>query len=92
MIMSLIRDVRLIYDPCDYCVSPVQRIGFLGLGFWVWVQTWSDLRIRIWGLLGQGIGTLDSGLTIFVASCINVMLCIAYFWKKCVPVIDKFSG
>ena len=40
--------------PCDYCVSPVQRIGFLGF---------LDL-VRIWGLLGQGIGDLDSGLTI----------------------------
>ena len=33
------------------------------LGFWVFL-TWSDLRVRIWGLLGQGIGDLDSGLTI----------------------------
>ena len=38
--------------------APVQRIGFWF--FW----TWSDLRVRIWGLLGQGIGDLDSGLTI----------------------------
>ena len=34
------------------------------LGFGVF-QTWSDLRVRIWSLLGQGIGDLDSGLTIF---------------------------
>ena len=33
------------------------------LGFGVF-QTWSDLLVRIWGLLGQGIGDLDSGLTI----------------------------
>ena len=33
------------------------------LGFWFF-STWSDLRVRIWGLLGQGIGDLDSGLTI----------------------------
>ena len=39
--------------------APVQRIGFLGF-----LDFWSDLRIRIWGLLGQGIGDLDSGLTI----------------------------
>ena len=38
--------------------APVQK-----LGFWVF-STWSDLRVRIWGLLGQGIGDLDSGLTI----------------------------
>ena len=37
------------------------------LGFWVF-QTWSDLRVRIWGLLGQqGIGDLDSGLTILMS-------------------------
>ena len=35
------------------------------LGFGVF-QTWSDLGVRIWGLLGQGIGDLDSGLTIKV--------------------------
>ena len=39
--------------------APVQRIGFL-----VFFLTWSDLRVRIGGLLGQGIGDLDSGLTI----------------------------
>ena len=33
------------------------------LGFGVF-QTWSDLLVRIWGLLGQGIGDFDSGLTI----------------------------
>ena len=33
------------------------------MGFWVF-STWSDLRVRIWGLWGQGIGDLDSGLTI----------------------------
>ena len=33
------------------------------LGFWVF-KTWSDRRVRIWDLLGQGIGDLDSGLTI----------------------------
>ena len=33
------------------------------LGFGVF-QTWSDLGVRIWGLLGQGVGVLDSGLTI----------------------------
>ena len=33
------------------------------LGTWVF-YTWSDLRVRIWGMLGQGIGDLDSGLTI----------------------------
>ena len=38
--------------------APVQK-----LGFWVF-STWSDLRVRIWGLLGQGIGDLDLGLTI----------------------------
>ena len=27
-------------------------------------ETWSELRVRIWGLLGQGIGNLDLGLTI----------------------------
>ena len=32
------------------------------LGFWVF-QTWSDLRVRILGLLVQVIGDLDSGLT-----------------------------
>ena len=38
--------------------APVQIIEFLGF------QTWSELRVRILGLLGQGIGDLDSGLTI----------------------------
>ena len=27
-------------------------------------KTWSEINVRIWGLLGQGIGDLDSGLTI----------------------------
>ena len=48
----------VVGGPCDYCVSPVQRIGFLGF------LDFLDLRVRIWGLLGQGIGDLDSGLTI----------------------------
>ena len=30
------------------------------LGFWFFF----DLRVRIWGLLGQGIGDFNSGLTI----------------------------
>ena len=42
--------------PCDYCVSPSPKN-------WVF-STLSDLRVRTWGLLGQGIGDLDSGLTI----------------------------
>ena len=42
------------------------------LGFGVF-QTWSDLLVRIWGLLGQGIGDLDSGLTI------DRIICLAYF-------------
>ena len=58
--------------PCDYCVSPVQRIGFLGFFDFL------DLRVRIWGLLGQGIGDLDSGLTIskdlMFASVLAVMI------------------
>ena len=33
-------------------------------------QTWSDLRVRILGLLGQGIGDLDSGLTILTLKII----------------------
>ena len=33
--------------------------------------TWSDLRVRIWGLLGQGIGDLDSGLTIIFNSLVQ---------------------
>ena len=32
----------------------------LGFCFFFFL-TWSDLRVRIWGLLGQGIGDLDSG-------------------------------
>ena len=31
------------------------------LGFWVF-KTWSDLRVRILGMLGQGIGDLDLDL------------------------------
>ena len=38
--------------------APVQRIGFWGF------LDLSDLRVRIWGLFEQGIGDLDSGLTI----------------------------
>ena len=38
--------------------APVQRIGFLGFLDLVY------LRVRNWGLLGQGIGDLDLGLTI----------------------------
>ena len=53
--------------PCDYCVSPVQRIGFLGF---------LDL-VRIWGLLGQGIGDLDSGLTIFAGYDIESFKAVA---------------
>ena len=41
--------------PCDYCVSPSPKN---------WVFGFFRLRVRIWGLLGQGIGDLDSGLTI----------------------------
>ena len=37
--------------------APVQIIGY-----WVF-YTWAELRVRIWGLLGQGIEDLDSGLT-----------------------------
>ena len=44
------------------------------LGFWVF-STWSDLRVRIWGLLGQGIGDLDSGLTIII-----IIIIIILFW------------
>ena len=43
----------VVGGPCDYCVSPVQRIGFLGF---------LDL-VRTRRVLGQGIGDLDSGLT-----------------------------
>ena len=46
------------------------------LGFWVF-STWSDLRVRIWGLLGQGIGDLDLGLTIkdcLVFNCFDVFV------------------
>ena len=46
--------------PCDYCVSPSPKnwvFGFFRLGLTL---------VRIWGLLGQGIGDLDSGLTISV--------------------------
>ena len=34
--------------------AKTERIGFL---------VYFRLRVRIWGLLGQGIGDLDSGLT-----------------------------
>ena len=43
---------------CDYCVSPSPNnwiFGFFRLGL--------NLGVRIWGLLGQGIGDLDLGLT-----------------------------
>ena len=52
--------VVVVGGPCDYCVSPSPN----KLDFWVFMfQTWSKLRVRIWGLLGQGIGDLDLGLT-----------------------------
>ena len=41
--------------PCDYCVSPSPKN---------WVFGFFRLGVRIWGLLGQGIRDLDSGLTI----------------------------
>ncbi len=34
--------------------APVQRIGFLGF-----FRLGLNLGVRIWGLLGQGIGDLD---------------------------------
>ena len=33
------------------------------LGTWYFRLGLTNLRVRIWGLLGQGIGDLDSGLT-----------------------------
>ena len=41
--------------PCDYCVSPSPKN---------WVLGFFRLLDRILDLLGQGIGDLDSGLTI----------------------------
>ena len=43
--------------PCDYCVSPSPKnwvFGFFRLGL--------NLGLRIWGLLGQGIGDWGLGL------------------------------
>ena len=48
----------VVGGPCDYCVSPVQRIGILVFLDLVY------LGVRICGLLGQEIGDLDSDLTI----------------------------
>ena len=48
--------------PCDYCVSPSPKnwiFGFFRLDL--------NLGVRIWGLLGQGIGDLDLGSTIVFA-------------------------
>ena len=51
----------VVGGPCDYCVSPSPKI---------WVFGFFRLGVRIWGLLGQGIGDLDLGLTIFAKSSI----------------------
>ena len=59
----LIDTLNFLAGPCDYCVSPS---GFFKLG----LRTWSGLRVRIWGLLGQGIGDFDSGLTKFLCYAI----------------------
>ena len=63
------------------------------LGFWVFL-TWSDLRVRIWGLLGQGIGDLDSGLTIphILARVAKNLHKFAYFMpqNECPPGSSKF--
>ena len=47
--------------PCDYCVSPSPNN-------WVWG---SELWVRILGLLGQGIGDFNSGLTIMILKLLN---------------------
>ena len=47
------------------------------LGFWVF-STWSDLRVRIWGLLGQGIGDLDSGLTMILATSLVLVFSLSF--------------
>ena len=52
------------------------------LGFWFF-QTWSDLRVRIWGLLGHGIGDLDSGLTIKKENKLAFDLTLCYSIFSC---------
>ena len=46
---------------CDYCV--LCQLPSKEFGFQVFQTFFSGLRIRIWGLLGQGIGDMDLGLT-----------------------------
>ena len=63
---------RRLYSFVEEVIHPVEEVIHTlviivsaqskELGFLVF-QTWSDLRVRIWCLLGQGIGELDSGLT-----------------------------
>ena len=54
--------------PFDYCVSPVQRIGFFGSDKEP-KERGSCACVRVLCLLGLGIGDLDSGLTISLFTC-----------------------
>ena len=56
--------VGLVGGPCDYCVSLSPKNWFIVFSRFCKVL---GPRVGIWGLLGQGIGDLDLGLTIILS-------------------------
>ena len=60
--------------------APVQIIGF-----WFFF-TWSEVRVMIWGLFGQGIGDLDLGLTILLLLVHELLLASCCFRLKCIKI------
>ena len=98
MIPILNLDLGHLIDTLSYLTTPTaQSCSFLITFSWIMkdypISLFSlslyELWVRIWGLLGQGIGDLDSGLTILYLCIDTVGLATESMGLS--PIVVKFQ-